>query len=272
MKTIVPVALALSLAVAAPAFAGAHWPVVVVQDSPAVYAIGTGHDFPLDLAASPPQWFGTGFQLLVHGRLEEVSACHVVCYQAPGQAAWRMWPQIDIGPLGSADLHLSYHAFGPATTTLYPNADVAISTAVPMQHSVVITYTAPKPVIGTTLLLGNFMALRRGERLLVLGNPGGTWTGARPTATYFVYLGRVSDQPESMNPAADFPARVLPVALWMRGHGIEGMSGGPVIAPDGRVVGVFVAAGGGFGYAIPLDPEDGRPVGGVGVKAVGRAD
>lgn len=116
------------------------------------------------------------------------------------------------------------------------------------------------------------MGLRRGERLLVLGNRRGTGTGARPIATGFAYVDRVSGRPESMHLAADFPSRTLPVALRLRGRGIDGMSGGPVIAPDGRVVGVFVAAGGGFGYAIPLDPADGPPVGGVAVQPFGTAE
>lgn len=260
--------------------AAPHWQTIIAQDSEAVYAMAVGHDFPLDLAASSPRWFGTGFQLNVAGRIEEVTACHMVCYKVPAHkglfgttpAHWLVWPQVDVGPLGDPGLSLSYHAFGAATTTLYTNADVAVSTAIPYQHSAVTTYQAPKPVVPVALALGNFMRLHRGQRLLVLGNPGGTWTGAKPTVSYFRFEGLQSDLSESHDPGAHFPNRTLPVVLVLRGKGIGGMSGAPVINGQGLAVGVFVAAGPGYGYAVPLDPTTGVPIGGIPKKAAGAAE
>ena len=281
MKRLVPAAFGAALPLASgTALAAPNWSAIIAADSPAVYAIGVGNETPLNILPSAPQWYGTGFQLAVGGRVEEVTACHMVCYYIPAHAdlfgpvpaRWDLWPQVEISPLGSQDLHLSYHAFDVASTTIYPNADVAISTAIPRVHSAVILYSAPKPAIPDALELGNFMDLRRGETVMVLGNPAGTWTGARAAVSYFTYEGLSEDQPERPDPGAHFAPRVLPVALVLSGHGIGGMSGGPVIAPDGRVVGVFVAAGGGLGYAIPLDPKYGLPVGGVAMKPAGTAE
>ena len=281
MKKLVPAALAAALLLASgTALAAPNWSAIIAADSHAVYAMGVGNETPLNIVPSRPSWYGTGFQLDVGGQIEEVTACHLVCYYIPAHtdlfgpvaARWDLWPQVDIGPLGSQDLHLSYHAFHVDGTTIYPNADVAISTTIPHVHSPVILYSAPKPAIPRALELGNFMDLRRGERVVVLGNPGGTWTGGAPTATFFTYDGLIDDQPEAPDPGAHFAPRVLPVALVLRGHGIGGMSGGPVIAPDGRVVGVFVAANSAFGYAVPLDPTYGLPVGGVAMKPAGTAE
>jgi hypothetical protein len=284
MKVLAPLLAAAAVLAGALAYAASprspNWSVVVRRSQGAVYALSVGHPVPLRLSSAPPQWLGTGFQLLVPNvdtwagggayRVVEVTACHLAC-NALGHGRYTSWGQVFVAPVGTSG-YLHPNAFSWRNTTFYPNADVAISTHVIQRRSQVdltpFRY-GHDPAVRGYLHLGNFSALRPGDPVLVLGNAGGRWVayGNRPLPTPLTYLGLWAHVCYQTGDIPLWPAQTcLPEALAFSGHVIPGDSGSPVLSAQGSVVGVLVAASPDTAFAVPLDPVSGAPVGGVPVQ------
>lgn len=275
---LVPAALvaALSLSLAAPAFASG-WATTVPAATQAVAALQIGGAVPLDLLDGYPDWLGTAFQMrLPSGREVDVTAGHMAAYEnTKGQ--WMAWSQVTVAPLGTSGM-LHPSAFDATDLRLWANADVAeMQGTVQRRLTHMVTWQAQwgrDPAIRGALPLGDWQAVAQGQQLLVIGNPGGDWqqNGDRPTLAYATYLGAGNNVLESGDGTPNgWPGADLPTVMVLYGTFHPGDSGSPVVNEAGQVVGVFVAVdtANGEGYAIPLDPTTGAPVGGVLTRIAG---
>lgn len=253
------------------------WTAIEAHDDPAIYQIAEGNAVPANLIAVPA-WYGTGFQIYAPTRgTIEVTACHMVCY-VTRTGKWDLWPQDMIAPLGSSG-YFSPGSFGPGNTTIWPQSDTAESAHIPQNRD--ITRFKPwlygrVPAIHGTLQLGNWLYLRRGAPVLVLGNRKAAWDsdGYVPVPSPAIFLGIKRNVPISTIDVPDaLPMITLPVALLLKCPSCRpGDSGSPVLNRDGRVVAFMDGYDSSTEIAdvVPLDPE-GYPVGGAPSQPIARA-
>lgn len=247
-----------------------NWSQIELQSDPAIYAMGDGHDTIFNLYAAQPLFVGTGFQMVQpDGQTAEYTAGHMLAVQT-NAGTWKRWGQLSLSATGATSGGVHTNWFMPSNTFFWPVADVAVSTDVPAVSSAqpgdLGTTKGPVPVITQSLTLGNYHNLAVGAPLLDLGNYAGLWYAhgfPSPVAHRGTFLGVVHNMSESPN-SSGWPGTTFPTALAIRINAHGGDSGSPVLDSNGHVVGVFVSYNQttSTGYAIPLHPSNGYPVGG----------
>jgi hypothetical protein len=231
----------------------APWAAVIAMARHAVYGITVG-----DADWWGWVWTGTGFEEQPpDGALLDVSAGHVVT--RPWGSTFVRWSKLGILLPGSTT---------PLTgTTMYKLGDTYLWT-----HDDTVIYNTDQGAGYATgaLTLGNWQTLTVGEPLLVLGNRMGTWSQTgEAQASFCTYSGLYAT---TITDDAAFPGRRPMLALWCPQAGpTHGDSGSPVITPVGQVVGVFLSGSPHWGYAMPLNPQDGLPVDRSPVQTITRA-
>ena len=234
--------------------ASIDWTPVINQTAASEFAVEVsprGAFF--NYADEAPQWVGTGFAMtLATGQVVDVTAGHVVSYWSTRKVWYAPWPQIyTVMPGGSAVRR--YRLFSASDRSLYIPDDVCEADPT----------TGGNPQ--TSLVLGNYQHLTPGESLLVIGNRHNSWAqDGQPVVSGATFFGLQTNVQENASPSG-WPGGTVPDVLAFWTDAASGDSGAPVVDANGHVVGVFIMVGAAYGYAVPLNPQTGMPVGGAAV-------
>jgi len=244
------------------------WTQIVHGALGAEYAVGVGQSVWADFFGSRPAAMCTGWQAVVDGQVREYTAVHCVGYWVQGHYTpsgaydpthWDVWGQVDVRGLRGPWVHEA-GLWAPSNTQMWGYDDVTYTLAEPLQPGSIVGVGSGAPLASRYFTIAGWRALYPGEPCIVVGDGDGGWfDGNSATVNFLTFRGFQHGFTYQTEGGTMPPYLQLGWAEIFSGSSIAGESGAPIIDPQGQVVGVLVAGGGGETMAVPINQE-GVPV------------